>query len=384
MKKAKEKSLLVLSTSAGAGHVRAAEALAQTAGALSLPIAIRHEDVLDFTSPIFKKVYADIQFAIINQSPELWGFLYRRTESKAMKKTKSPLLRIFDQFNYKKYLRALDEWKPDGVLCTHFLPYAAISEQLKAPGWTIPFFSVVTDYYVHTLWLNESLKRFYVPSEEARWGMYQQGIHDDKLLVTGIPLMPQFGERVAKRKARAAVDLSPTPFTILVLSGGYGVGVIDELVPSIADFLATNQPREFQLVVVCGKNRKLYDILDQKKFPTNVRVKLYQFIDFVDKVMDASDIMITKAGGLSISEALAKELPMIIFDPIPGQEGHNTNYLLEHGAALTASNFSILHYKLKNVLEQPALLASMHKNAGLIARPDAAKKILEDVVKRVR
>ncbi|MBI3363930.1 MAG: hypothetical protein HY033_03375 [Ignavibacteriae bacterium] len=185
----KKKSLLVLSATAGAGHVRAAEALVATAESLSMPVTIRHEDILDFTFPLFKKVYADIQFTIINRSPELWGFLYRRTESKGVRKKKSPLLKLFDQFNYKKYLRTLNEWKPDAVICTHFLPYAAISEQLKKPEWTIPFFGVVTDYYVHSLWLNESVRRYYVPSDEAAWGMYAQGIQHKKLLVSGIPVM---------------------------------------------------------------------------------------------------------------------------------------------------------------------------------------------------
>ena len=299
-------------------------------------------------------------------------------------KKKSPLLKLFDQFNYKKYLRTLKEWNPDGVICTHFLPYAAISEQLKGPDWRIPFFGVVTDYYVHSLWLNGSLKRYYVPSEEAAWGMCEQGISEENSLVTGIPVMPQFGERMGKRKARTSLELSHTPFTILVLSGGYGVGVIDELVPSIAGFLSSLLQSQFQLVVVCGRNRELYETLKQKKFPSNVDVRLFQFVDFVDRLMDASDLLITKAGGLTISEALTKNLPMIIFDPIPGQEGHNTNYLLENGAALTATNFTILHFKLKKILEQPDLLSSMRTNAAKIARPDAAKKILEDVVSQIR
>ena len=384
MKRTKEKSLLVLSATAGAGHVRAAEALVATAKSLSLPVSIRHEDVLDFTLPVFKKVYADIQFAIINRSPELWGFLYRRTESKFFWKQKSAILKLFDQFNYKKYLRALDQWNPDAVICTHFLPYAAISEQLKKPDWTIPFFGIVTDYYVHSLWLNESMKRYYVPSEETAWGMRAQGIQQQKLFVSGIPIMPQFSKQTTKRKTRISLELSPTPFTILLLSGGYGVGVIDELVPSVAEFLSSYSRKKNQLLVVCGKNQKLYETLKRKKFPPNVDVRLFQFIDFVDRLMDASDLLITKAGGLTITEALAKHLPMIIFDPIPGQETHNTNYLLELGAALAATNFPILHFKIKKFLEQPSLLSSMQENAERIARPDAAQKILEDVVKQIR
>ncbi|MBI3363929.1 MAG: hypothetical protein HY033_03370 [Ignavibacteriae bacterium] len=160
--------------------------------------------------------------------------------------------------------------------------------------------------------------------------------------------------------------------------------MIDELVPSVAEFLSSYEHRQVQMIVVCGKNRKLHETLRRKRFPPNVDVKLYQFIDFVDQLMDASDVLITKAGGLTITEALVKHLPMIIFDPIPGQEGHNTNYILEHGAALTATNFSILHYKLKIILEQPELLSSMRIKAEVIARSDATKKILEDVLNCIR
>ncbi len=378
-----EKSILVLSATAGAGHVRAGEALIDTAKKLSLPIKIQHEDILNFTSPVFKKLYNDLYFAIVNASPDLWGYLYKRTEFKGPGKERSPLIKLFDQFNYKKYLQALEEIQPDAVLCTHFLPYAAIAHELRKPSWKIPFFVATTDYDVHSLWINPNIEHYYTASEEAAWTIQSHGIGKNKVTVTGIPVMPQFGVHNKQKEAENNLNLLPSTFTIMILSGGYGVGMIDKLIPSVADLLSTYKQKKFQMLVVCGNNQKLYDKLKQIAFPRNISIQLYKFISFVDQLMDCADVLITKSGGLTVSEALAKHLPMIIFDPIPGQEGRNAEYLTEHGAALRAFSFPNLQFKLKQIIEQPAVTKKMKSNAERIAHPDAAKNILEDVIKNI-
>ena len=139
----------------------------------------------------------------------------------------------------------------------------------------------------------------------------------------------------------------------------------------------------FQLLVSSGRNTKLYNTLEQMTHPMNVTVKLYQFIPYVGKLMDAADVLITKAGGLTVSEALVKHLPLIIFDPTPGQENRNAIYLMENGAALSAMSFTNLHFKLNQMIEDPELLKKMRANAQKIAKPDAARKILEDVLRQI-
>ncbi len=379
----RKKSILILSATAGAGHVRAAEAL-EASAKISFPsVAVRHEDILTYTFPLFKKAYSQGYFAIVNKSPELWGYLYKRSEFKGPSKNKSPLMKVFDHFNYKKYIKTLHDLKPDAVLCTHFLPYLSIADEIKKPSWRIPFFAAVTDYDAHSLWINSSVTRFYVATEETRWTLQSHNIAHDNIAVTGIPVMPEFGKHVSKRSARVKMELSSTAFTIMILSGGYGVGVIDELVPSVIEFVSRLKHKEFQILVVCGKNRRLFETLNRLSFPKNVHVKLFQYVSFVDTLMDCADLLITKSGGLTVSEALAKNLPMIIFDPIPGQEARNADYITEHGAAIRAINLINLNFKIQQLIEQPVLLMKMRSNAKTIAKPLAAEKILKDIIQQI-
>ena len=233
------KSFLILSATAGAGHVRAAEALVETVQALSIPVTVQLEDVLNYTFPIFKKIYSKIQFAITDASPELWGYLYKKTEFKGASKNTSVLTKLFNHFNYKDYFKLLETVQPDAMICTHFLPYAAIAEELQKPTWHIPVFSVTTDYDLHSLWVNPSVKCFYVASDQAAWTLQGHGISSERTVVTGIPVLPQFTAIEDRQAARRDLGLSSDLFTILILSGGYGIGVIDELVPSVEEFLSS-------------------------------------------------------------------------------------------------------------------------------------------------
>jgi len=379
----RKQSVLILSATAGAGHVRAGEALVAAAGLLERPVSISHADVLDFTSPVFKKLYSQSYYEIVQRSPELWGYLYKKSESKKPLGPKAGLMKLFDHFNYKKYLKELSGLRPDAVICTHFLPYLAIEDEISKPGWPIPFFAVPTDYDVHSLWISRAISRFYASSDEAAWTIQTHGIPPEQIGVSGIPIMPQFGSPMSKRAARKRLDLPSECFTILILSGGYGIGVVDELAASVAGFLAADAKRDYQLVVVCGKNRSLYGKLNRMALPANVRARIYEYINFVDQAMACSDLVITKAGGLTVSESLARHLPLLILDPFPGQEGRNADYLIEHGAAVSAHGFENLHYKLRRLIDEPGLLPAMRKRAAGLARPRAARDILQDVLGRI-
>ncbi|TAK55783.1 MAG: hypothetical protein EPO24_11775 [Bacteroidetes bacterium] len=369
--------LLILSATAGAGHVRAADALVTTARTLHLPLTIEHRDILDFTYPIFKKVYSQVNNTIAGHAPELWGYLYKRAERKGLPKPKHPLLKVFDQFNFKKYLRFIHDFHPDAVLCTHFLPYLAITDELKKPSWRIPFYSIPTDYDVHSLWINPSVKHYFVATDEAAWTVRSYGVGEKNITITGIPVHPEFTSITSKLKARKSLGLEAKRLTIMILSGGYGIGVIDKLVPSILEFLSLFERMKFSVVVVCGRNQKLFDTLSLLTPPPNVAFQCYGFVTFIDKLMDASDVLVTKSGGLTVSEALAKHLPMIIFDPVPGQEGRNADYINEHGAAMRTSGFANLNFKLKRLIEEPERLVAMKKYALAIAKPNAAEEILK-------
>jgi processive 1,2-diacylglycerol beta-glucosyltransferase len=377
------KKLLILSTTAGAGHLRAADALKRTAEQFYSSVEVEHRDILEFTSPLFRKVYSQVNNKIAGHAPELWGMIYKKSESRGIIKQKHPLLKLFDQFNFKKYIHFLNEIKPSAVLSTHFLPYVSISEEMKKQSWKIPFYSVPTDYDVHSLWISPLVKQYYVATDEAAWTVQSHGISEKRISVTGIPVSPEFTTIGDKISIRKELGLERNRFTIMILSGGYGIGVIDKLVPNVVEFLSTIRQQKFQVVVVCGKNKKLFDALSKMQIPRNVSFKLYEYVTFIDMLMDASDILITKSGGLTVTEALAKHLPMFIFDPVPGQEGRNADYLCEAGAAQRVSSFINLRYKLNRMIVNSTILTQMKNQTKRIAQPNAARTIIADILKQI-
>lgn len=375
--------VLLLSATAGAGHTRAAEALMAAAEAMGHRITAEHHDILEYTSPLYRKIYSEAYFAVVDRSPELWGYFYRKTESGGAGRKRSRLVRAFDHFNYRRYSEALRRLRPDAVLCTHFLPYAAITDRLRAPEWRIPFFSVPTDFDAHALWVDPSVKRYYVANEETSWTLQSHGILEARIRVTGIPVMPAFAHS-ARRSARTEFGVPPKAFTILLMSGGYGVNFADGLVPGIANFLARYQDREFCLLVVCGKNAALHARLAQVAMPANVRMKLFPFVPFVDRLMDYADVIVTKSGGLTTAEALSKGLPMLVLDPIPGQEERNANFVVEQGAGFRPASLTALQFRLRQLIEDPAQLAAVRSKAKALGKPHAARTILNDLLEGLR
>ena len=373
------KNILIISATAGTGHRRAAEALEHTAEGLGLPIETRHVDILDFTTPLFRRLYGDVYLTIINTSPELWGYLYRRSDLQGPRGAKPPLMKLFDRVNYRNYLSALRSLRPDALICTHFLPYIALTGSSGRFPVHMPVFSVPTDYDVHSLWVHPLVRRYYVATDEAAWSLRARGVDRGRVKTTGIPVGPEFRLGQGRAAARKKLTLVPRAFTLLVLSGGYGVGTVEEVIGTMCQHLAVFGDRRFQVLVVCGRNERLFKRLSGLRTPGNVTLRAYPFVDFIHTLMDASDVLITKPGGLTVSEALAKELPMILFDPFPGQEGRNADYLTEKGAALRAINLPNLTFRLDAVIRSRGLLKEMKENIRAIARPDAAQLILEDV-----
>ena len=373
---------LILSCSGGAGHIRAAEALHRTAPLTGLHIRTENYDILDFTSKFFKLLYSESYLQMVNRAPELWGYLYQQYEKKPYKK--KGFIKSFDQLNYKRYLRTVRELNPDAIICTHFLPYISVSGTLRKNGINAPVFAVTTDFDIHQLWVDPIIEKYFVFHEESAWQLQSKQVPPEKIKVSGIPVMPEFQKKEKLRTARKELGINPNLFTVMMLSGGFGVGHIKDIVEQTAKTLSTFQKTKFNLLVVCGKNDKARTELQTACFPENVNVSIFGFITNIHKLMDASDILISKAGGLTSSEAMAKSLPMLIVDPIPGQESRNTDIIIEHGAGWKAINIANLSYKLQRILEIPSMLANARASTRQLAKPNAATTILTDIFSHVQ
>jgi processive 1,2-diacylglycerol beta-glucosyltransferase len=228
----------------------------------------------------------------------------------------------------------------------------------------VPLYVVVTDYDVHTQWIHRKAAGYFVGNDDVRVLMGRYGYPVERVQVTGIPVDPVFageGRRRPSGKPR-----------ILFMSGGLGMGHMEE---ALERLLGLKTP--FDLTVVAGKNESL-----RKKLAkiAGSRAAVHGFVSDVPERMAASDLILTKAGGLTVSECLASKLPMLIFEPIPGQEECNTDYLVEHGAALKCRNLELLDWKVEELLRNPARLAKMRTACAAIARPWAGRDILRHVL----
>jgi processive 1,2-diacylglycerol beta-glucosyltransferase len=364
--------VLVLSASAGAGHIRAAQALERAFIEMGAAREVRHVDTLEYTNKIFRRLYSKAYLDMVNKMPEVLGWLYDALD-KPWKNERRRL--AFDKLNTRPFVKMLKEYSPDIIICTHFLP-AEIVSWLKAKERIMSRQAiVVTDFDVHAMWLCHHYEHYFVALDETREHMQRLGIPSDKLTVSGIPIDPIFAEAKEKQEMRRKHQLTPDRPTILVSAGGFGVGPIEHLMASL---LQLRHPA--QVVVICGRNEELKGRIERLAsglpLESKVAVHALGYTTEMDEYMAASDIVLGKPGGLTTSEALAKGLVFVIVNPIPGQEERNSDHLLEEGVAIRCNNLPVLAYKIDHLLDDTARFQAMQANARRLARPRAAHEII--------
>jgi processive 1,2-diacylglycerol beta-glucosyltransferase len=366
--------VLVLSASAGAGHVRAAQAVERAFVETGAAREVRHVDALEYTNKVFRRLYSKMYIDMVNSAPEVLGWLYDFLDTPWEKERRRLLV---DKFNTRPFVKMLEEYRPDAVVCTHFLP-AEILAWLKAKKrLACPQGIVVTDFDVHAMWLVHHYERYFVALDETRVHLEKLGIPGGAITVTGIPIDPIFAVVKDKAATRERLGLSRDKTGVLLSAGGFGVGPIEHLVTSL---LEASHP--LHVVAVCGRNaeaKERLEALARRATPERHAVTVVGFTTEMDEYMSAADVLVGKPGGLTTSEALAKGLVMAIVNPIPGQEERNSDHLLEEGAAIRCNNLPTLGYKLDRLLGDPARFEAMRANVARIARPRAAYDVVSAV-----
>lgn len=370
-----EKIILVLSVSAGAGHLRAAEAISKTAEEDFPGLKVVHLDVMDFVPKLFRKIYSESYIDVIDRNPALWGFIYHRSDKVEKDDSLIKNLRMaIQRLNTKHLFDKIKELGPDSIVCTHFLPAELLSKKIKDGKINVPVWVVVTDFDVHALWIHPHMSGYFVATREVAWRLKDKGIEPDRIFVTGIPIMPAFRKKISRDESALELGMRPDKTTILLMSGGLGVGGISLIAERLLGI-----EQDFQVFALAGKNAHLLQELKEleKKFPG--KLKAMGFTTTIEKNMAASDLAVSKPGGLTSSECIAVGLPMIVISPIPGQEERNADYLLESGAALKAHDASVLEFKVMELLKNPSKIKEMRAAAIRIGKPCAATEILNRV-----
>jgi processive 1,2-diacylglycerol beta-glucosyltransferase len=366
--------ILVMSASVGAGHLRAARAVEQALHEVAPDAAVRNVDVLELTNAAFRRIYGKAYLDLVNRAPHVLGYFYDILDQPGPAGgASSDRLRLaVEKMNLRPFIRFLEKETFDLVINTHFLP-AEIIAHLRANGrLQVPHVTVTTDFETHRLWVNQPCEHYFTATEEGARYLHHWGIPARDTTVTGIPIDPVFSKPKDRAECLQRHGLTGDRPIVLQLAGGFGVGPIERLYKSLLEI-----ERPLEIVVIAGRNEAVKSQLQALPPSQRHRSHILGFTDKIDELMAVANLVVSKPGGLTTSETLARGATMVIVNPIPGQESRNSDYLLENGAAIKVNNLATLAYKVETLLNDSARLAYLSKNVARLARPRAAYDVAE-------
>ena len=369
------RKILLLSVSAGAGHVRAAEALNRCAQTQFPDLQTLHIDVMQYVTPAFRKIYADWYVKLVNTSPTAWRMLYEQSGKADPSTIVHKLRRMTERMQSKALFGKVREFAPDAVICTHFLPAELLMHEISRGRFDAPVWVQVTDFDLHRMWVMPHMRGYFAANEEIAERMRQEIDASAQIHVTGIPIMPEFSGKEDAGTAARAFGLDPQRRIIVLMGGGAGMGGLDEIARDLLEIDA-----DFQLAALAGKNAQALTALRKLAQQHPGRLFPLGFTDQVHRLMSCASFIITKPGGLTTSECLAMGQPMIVSSPIPGQEERNADHLLEQSAALKAIDSLALVWRVRQLLNDEQKLDTMRRNAAALGRPQAARDALRIVL----
>lgn len=367
--------ILIATVTAGGGHLAAAAALDEAWRAARPRDVVERVDLVKFFSPLHRKIHAEGYVKLVERAPELWGMIFAKTDSPKVARRLNKIQNLFPSRSRQRFAQFVKQFKPDAVLCTHYAPVELLGEMKKKSAAASPFVaSVVTDFEAHALWMGAGVDLYCVAAEETKARLVARGAVAEDVVPTGIPIAAKFSTKVDVLAVRKALGLHDDLPVLLVLSGGFGMGPVGKILGQLDKVAA-----EFQTVVVCGRNEELRRELaaQDRKHPTRV----LGFASNMHELMAVANLIITKPGGLTSSEALAVGKPLLILDPIPGQEAANSDFLLERGAAAKVNRVEDVPFKVAQLLSSKKL-AELAKAATALGQVDAAANICRAVLQR--
>ncbi|UJF33970.1 MGDG synthase family glycosyltransferase [Paenibacillus hexagrammi] len=357
MIKRQREKILILTGSLGDGHNKAAQAILEAAQYYRPDVDVEIVDFLEWTHPYLHSVGKYCYMQWVKSLPSVYGYLYRKTRED---NTFSHMFKRMKSFSTDRMLELLHQVRPTEVVCT-FPGAAAAMSHLKSMGLIrIPTVTVITDYTAHSYWIHPCTDRYLVGADHVKQALLRYRVPEQQISVTGIPIRLPFTRQYDRNMLRERYGLDQQLPTVLIMGGGHGL-----IGKQFLSVLQSDELAPIQFIFVCGRNEKLKHLLEEELGgpKTHHRVLITGFIDHVHELMALSDLIITKPGGLTVSEALALELPMMLYKPIPGQEQDNAAYLVGLGAAIEAKNAADLKMQLLQVMKNRALLTALKKKA---------------------
>ncbi len=361
---------LILYASAGHGHQKAAQAVAEAYAEADPRQAVECLDVLENMPPFLGQSYKGVYIFLIKYFPWLWGILYGVADMRPFYFLIAPVRDLLNRFSVRRLIRRLSDENPSAIVSTHFLSTQVVGSLKKRGKISSLLVTVITDYQPHFFWLDDRVDAYAVGAPETRDELVRRGVPAERIHVTGIPTGKAFRVSIPREAAAKILGLDTTRFTVLLTSGGAGVGDIARIARRLAAL-----PEQPQVLVVCGTNKKLFSGLQgiQAEYKN---LKVFGFIKNMHELMAASDILIGKGGGLTIAESLCLGKPLIFYRPVPGQETRNAGVLCRHGAAVEAPSIDAVVEQAAKLMTERSEMQRMAERAKALGKPDAALRVV--------
>jgi processive 1,2-diacylglycerol beta-glucosyltransferase len=361
------KRIILMYISEVSGHHSATIAVEKALKRLRPDTEILNINAFNYTNPISEKIINRLYMAVIKRTPKLWDYLY--DNPKVVKKLEN-IKKTIHKFNSPKLKNLFDKFRPDAVICMQAFPCGMVADYKRTYHSDIPLVAVLTDYIPHSYWVYDTVDYYITPSEEVTGRLVKKGVPQEKIKSLGIPFDPKFNENISKSEAARRLGLNENIPTILIMGGGQGLGPIKTVVKSLEKV-----ENSFQELIVTGTNKKLYRSLKRQIKKCKKKILVFGYVDNINEMMSIASIIITKPGGVTTSEALAKKIPMIIIKPIPGQEENNTVYLTEKKAAIKLDDPEDINLVMEDLLSDKRKLSQLSECAGRIGKPGASMDI---------
>lgn len=366
--------VLLLHAPFGSGHKKAAEATGKAFLQLSKEVEVKVVDSLTLANPFFRWISVRSFTQIVKRAPSIWGYFYETTDNRKYHEASHKFLERSRSINLKKFIKFISEWNPDVIICTHWMPLhllERIKEQIPSP-WSL--YCILTDYTLHKMLVAESVDKYFVPNNKVAAELAYASIPFSRIVVSGIPVDADFSVKTDGDAVRRQLGLEKDLFTVLILSLWTDEDLAIEMI-KILDALTA----PCQYIFAAGNNKKLKEAVEN--MPLKKPHCVLGWADNMPEIMSCTDVVVGKAGGLIISEALATNKPMIMINPMPGQEERNCDYILEIGAGTKIYHPKEIEYIIFNFINDKAYYEKKVQACILNAKPEAALKIASTVQK---
>ena len=364
---------------AGTGHRRAAEALAEAVRLQDAQAEVVCLDLLAWVPAWLRWAYPKVYQCLVGFLPTLWAVGYYALDHPWVFRVVQRCRGLWNRAVTGRLIRWARQWQPDVVIATHFFPAEVFGHERQTGRLAARVIVVITDLFPHRLWLTAGADAIVVGSDKTKQLCQDRGIDGERLHVLGIPIGSQFCAAQDRSALARQWTLDPGRRTVLIVSGGMGLGPVARLVHRLVD-AERARPGLLQLLVVCGENARLARRLRIRYAASAMPVRVFEFVQMMPQLMAVSDLLVTKAGGLTVMEALAMGLPMVLCGVIPGQERFNAEYVVGHGAAVLTPVVEAAVAATLRLAAGPQALEAMRARAIAVAQPRAAQDIVSRLV----